>query len=69
MKTSMDIPEDLLREARAQSGASTNRKAVVIALSEYVRRNKLKDAIQLLGTFTDLPETDSVRKQRRKRAW
>ena len=65
----MDIPEDLLREAKAQSGASTNRKAVVIALSEYVRRKKLKEAIHLLGSFTELSKTDSVRKQRKKRTW
>ncbi len=65
----MDIPEDLLREAREQSGASTNRKAVVIALTEYVRRKKLKDATALLGTFSGLPNADEIRRQRQKRQW
>jgi Arc/MetJ family transcription regulator len=67
MKTSMDIPAELLSEARKQSGASTNRKAVIIALSDYVRRQKLKGAVHLLGTFIDLPDIQTVVATRRRR--
>jgi len=65
----MDIPADLLSETRKQTGASTNRKAVIIALSDYVRRQKLRRAVDLLGTFIDLPDVKTVVATRQQRKW
>lgn len=67
MKTSIEIPTFLMQETREKSKATTNRKAVIIAMTEYVRREKLKEAVNLLGTFTGLPSVAELQKSRRKR--
>ncbi len=41
MKTTLDIPEDLLAEAMRSSGARTKREAVPRALEEMNRRARL----------------------------
>jgi pseudouridine-5'-phosphate glycosidase len=42
MRTSMNIPKDLLDEAVRQSGAATQTMAVVMGLEELIRKKKLE---------------------------
>lgn len=51
MKTTIDIPENLLKEAMRFSGASTKRQAVLDAMEEYTRRRRMAKLAGHLGTF------------------
>ena len=51
MKTTIDIPERLLKEAMSHSGAETKREAVLRALEEYNRRRRMARLARKLGTF------------------
>ena len=41
MKTTIDIPEDLLKDVISYTGAKTKREAVVTALEQYNRRQRV----------------------------
>ncbi|RPJ58748.1 MAG: DUF2191 domain-containing protein, partial [Acidobacteria bacterium] len=41
MKTTVDIPEEMLREAMRHSGAATKKEAVRLAIEEYNRRKRM----------------------------
>ena len=48
-RTSLVLPEDLLREVLQISGEKTVSGAVVVALQEFVRRAKARQILQLRG--------------------
>lgn len=41
MRTTLDVPEELLLEVQRLSAAPTRREAVIVAMDEYVRRRRL----------------------------
>ncbi|MCK6530386.1 type II toxin-antitoxin system VapB family antitoxin [Myxococcota bacterium] len=41
MRTTLDLPEDLLRDLQRVTGAPTRREAVVVALEDFIRRQRL----------------------------
>ena len=41
MKTTVDIPDELLKEVMRRSKATTEREAVLMALEEYNRRHRM----------------------------
>jgi len=49
MKTTLDIPHDILNEAIRISGAKTKREAVVRALEEFNRKHRMARLVQKLG--------------------
>ena len=51
MKTTIDIPQEVLEEAIRNTGAATKREAVVKALEEFNRRRRLAELIESFGTF------------------
>lgn len=51
MRTTVDLPEPLLDEVQAVSNAPTRREALVIALEDYLRRQKLRSVIDAAGTL------------------
>lgn len=51
MKTTIDIPDEILQEALRFSGAQTKREAVLRALEEYNRRQRMARLASHLGTF------------------
>lgn len=64
MKTTLDIPTDLLEEAMASCGARTKREAVVRALEEMNRRVRLAELADRLGgsdTFMDSDDLAALR--------
>lgn len=49
MRTTLDLPVDLVEEARAALGFKSKTDTVVLALRELVRRRRLDDLKELLG--------------------
>lgn len=49
MKTTLDLPRDLLDEAVRLSGGRTKREAVIRALKEFTRRERLARLADRLG--------------------
>jgi Arc/MetJ family transcription regulator len=69
MKTTVDIPDKLLKEAMRRSKATTKREAVVTALEEYNRRRRLEELLAHIGksdTFMTHAELMDMRMERGK---
>jgi Arc/MetJ family transcription regulator len=49
MRTTLDLPGDLLEEARAALGFKSKTDTVVLALRELVRRRRLDELKGLMG--------------------
>jgi hypothetical protein len=50
MRTTMNIPKDLLEEAVRLSGAATQTMAVVMGLEELIRKKKLERLASMRGS-------------------
>ena len=58
MRTTLDLPEDLVEEARRLLGFKSKTDTVVLSLRELVRRRRIEELKQLLGSVHlefDLP--------------
>ena len=62
----MNIPRDLLEEARRLSGAETQTMAVVMGLQELIRKKRLEQLLALRGTDVVQLTDAELRKQRRR---
>lgn len=51
MRTTIDIPEDLMERVRRITGATTKRGAVLGAMEALVRQNKQAEFRARIGTF------------------
>jgi Bacterial antitoxin of type II TA system, VapB len=60
MKTTIDIPEEVLADAMRFTGAKTKREAVLKALDEFNRRQKVEALLKLAGTFPDFPTHEEL---------
>ncbi|MBT4289847.1 MAG: type II toxin-antitoxin system VapB family antitoxin [Deltaproteobacteria bacterium] len=49
MRTTLDLPEDLLKEAMLVSNIKTKTKVITIALEELVRKSKISDLKKYKG--------------------
>ena len=49
MRTTLDLPEDLLEEARTSVGFKSKTDTVVLALRELVRRKRIDELKKLMG--------------------
>ena len=58
MKTTLDIPDDLIREAMTLSNSRTKKEAVVSGLRELIRQRKIANVISSAGRleFSDNSE-------------
>ncbi len=54
MKTTLDIPVELLNDVQKYSSHNTRKDAVITALSEYVERKKMAELVQLKGSMKTL---------------
>jgi Arc/MetJ family transcription regulator len=60
MRTTLDLPEDLLNEARRLLGFKSKTDTVVLSLRELVRRRRIDELKGLLGSVkldVDLPRS------------
>lgn len=53
MKTTVDIPEDELKDAMRFTKAKTKREAVVKVLEEFNRRRRMAELVKYSGSFSD----------------
>ena len=61
MKTTVDIPENELRDAMRFTKARTKREAVVRVLEEFNRRRRMAELVKYSGTFSDsFPTNDEI---------
>jgi hypothetical protein len=68
MRTTLDIPETLVEEARTSLGYISKTDTVVFALREVVRRSRLDDLKSLMGRVEFDFDPTALRKQDRRRA-
>jgi Arc/MetJ family transcription regulator len=64
MKTTVDIPEEMLREAMRHSGAATKKEAVRIAIEEYNRRKRMARLADFLGRFENFLTQEELERMR-----
>ncbi len=69
MRTTLDLPESLVEEARRLLGFKSKTDTVVVSLQELVRRKRLEELKSLLGhVHLELDIAASRRRPRRTRA-
>jgi Arc/MetJ family transcription regulator len=68
MRTTLDLPADLVEEARSALGFKSKTDTVVLALREVVRRSRLDDLKALMGrVHLDIDVPRSRRRPRQPR--
>ena len=68
MRTTLDLPADLVEEARSALGFKSKTDTVVLALREVVRRSRLDDLKALTGRVQlDIDVPRSRRRPRQSR--
>jgi Arc/MetJ family transcription regulator len=67
MRTTLDLPDDLLEEARRLLGFKSKTDVVVLSLRELVRRRRIEELKALLGSIQlDIDVPRSRRRPRRR---
>ncbi len=69
MKTTIDIPQEELKEAIKYTRAKTKRDAVVFAIKDFNKRKKLAELAMMLGTFKDFMTQDDLKNMREDKKW
>ena len=61
MKTTVDIPDEALKDAMRFTKAKTKREAIVKILEEFNRRRRMAELVKYSGTFSDsFPTNDQI---------
>lgn len=66
MKTTVDIPDDVLRDAMHFSQARTKRDAIVTAVEEFNARRRMAALVRHAGTCSDLVTSEVLQAERRR---
>jgi hypothetical protein len=66
MKTTVDIPEDELKDAIRFTGARTKREAIVTAIADFNRRRRMAELVKHAGSCDRLLTSDELRRLRRR---
>jgi len=64
MRTTLDLPEDLLNEAMRVSRIETKTKVIVTALQELVRRNRISELKHYKGKVHLDMDMDTIRSRK-----
>lgn len=67
MRTTLDLPDGLVEEARSALGYSSKTDTVVFALREVVRRGRVDDLKRLMSRVEFEFDPTALRKRARKR--
>ncbi len=67
MKTTIDIPDDVLADVMKLTKSATKRDAVVGGLREYIRRQKVDELIKMLGTSDTFMTHEELMEMRQER--
>lgn len=65
MRTTLDLPEGLIEEAREAIGFKSKTDTVTFALKELVRRSKVQDLKKLITTLKYDYDPTQIRKKER----
>ena len=68
MRTTLDLPAELVEQARLAVGFKSKTDTVIFALRELVRRQRLDELKALMGSITFDFDPVEVRKRDRRRA-
>ena len=60
MVTTVNIPDDVLREAMRHAKAKTEQEAVLRAVDEFNRRHRQTEILKYLGTFEQFVTPDEL---------
>lgn len=66
MRTTLDLPEELVNSAREALGFKSKTDTIVVALRELVRRHRLEDLKNLLGRVELDVDVDRSRRRPRR---
>ena len=61
MKTSLNLPDELIKEAMQLTDVKTKTKVIVLALQELIKKNKVADLKSYKGTFDLDIDIDTLR--------
>lgn len=64
MRTTLDLPEDLLNEAMNVSRIETKTKVIVTALQELIRKNRISELKQYKGKVHFDMDMDTIRSRK-----
>jgi Arc/MetJ family transcription regulator len=67
MRTTLDLPENLLAEAQQLTGSATKKETVVTALEEVIRARRRQELIDMLGTVKLNLTPEDIREMREGR--
>jgi Arc/MetJ family transcription regulator len=67
MRTTLDLPEELVEQARTAVGFKSKTDTVIFALREVVRRRRLDDLKALMGNIRFEFDPTDARKRERQR--
>lgn len=68
MRTTLNIPEDLLEEARQATGFRSKTDIVILSLQELVRRRRVEELKGLFGRLTLDVDTNTSRRRPKRKA-
>lgn len=69
MKTTIDIPAEELKQVMKYTGARTKKDAVVFALKDFNKRQRLTRLAKVLGTFDDFMTQNDLKIMRQDEKW
>ena len=61
MRTTLDLPEDLLKEAMQATCIQTKTKVIITALEELIRKSKISDLKKYKGKVNLDIDLDTIR--------
>jgi Arc/MetJ family transcription regulator len=67
MRTTLDLPEELVEQARSAVGFKSKTDTVIFALREVVRRRRIDDLKDLMGRIRFEFDPTDIRKKERQR--
>jgi len=65
MKTTVDIPKEMLEDLIRNTSAKTKKDAILTAIGEYNYRKQSADLTRILGTFSEVMDRDELERMRR----
>jgi Bacterial antitoxin of type II TA system, VapB len=66
MKTTVDIPDNELKDAMRFARARTKREAIVTAIAEFNQRRRMAELTKLAGSCPDFISAEELQAQRRR---
>ncbi|MBI4686462.1 MAG: type II toxin-antitoxin system VapB family antitoxin [Nitrospirae bacterium] len=64
MRTTLDIPEDLIKEAMKLSKSKTKKDSIIIAIEDFIKKKRVEKAISMEGRLKFKKEWERLRHER-----